>query len=317
MNEVKRGMKSKTIKTVLRKKFNEFANSIEDAEVKKLVEKNSIITGGAIASMLLGESVNDYDIYFTNIETVRAVADYYVARFEMKQEGIQVPITVEEDAGRIRIVIKSAGIAADGDQPDYDYFETRSEEDTSGYVSELMSEDPGEIEDLYEDTKELVREDEEDKSYRPVFLSTNAITLSNKIQIVLRFYGDAEKIHKNYDFVHCTNYWTSDKSELVLKSKALECLLARELRYVGSLYPVCSIFRLRKFLRRGFTINAGQMLKIMMQISALDLTDVKVLEDQLTGVDAAYFIQLITKLKEKDPEKVNSAYLIEIIDRMF
>jgi hypothetical protein len=54
-----------------------------------------------------------------------------------------------------------------------------------------------------------------------------------------------------------------------------------------------------------------------MQISELDLTDISVLEDQLTGVDTAYFLQLIEKLKEKDPEKVNAAYLVEIIDRMF
>ncbi len=53
------------------------------------------------------------------------------------------------------------------------------------------------------------------------------------------------------------------------------------------------------------------------QISELDLTKFEVLEDQLTGVDVAYFLQVISLLKEKDPEKVNAAYLIEIIDRMF
>jgi hypothetical protein len=89
------------------------------------------------------------------------------------------------------------------------------------------------------------------------------------------------------------------------------------LRYVGSKYPLCSVVRLRKFIARGWTINAGQILKMCMQLSALDLTDINVLQDQLTGVDAAYFLQVMEKLKEKDPEKVNSAYLIEIIDRMF
>ena len=54
-----------------------------------------------------------------------------------------------------------------------------------------------------------------------------------------------------------------------------------------------------------------------MQISELELTDPTVLEDQLTGVDSAYFMELMTKLREKDPEKVNAAYLVEIIDRMF
>lgn len=56
---------------------------------------------------------------------------------------------------------------------------------------------------------------------------------------------------------------------------------------------------------------------MMMQISELDLTDPKVLEDQLTGVDSAYFLEVMTKLRENDPEKVNAAYLVEIIDRMF
>ena len=56
---------------------------------------------------------------------------------------------------------------------------------------------------------------------------------------------------------------------------------------------------------------------MMMQISDLDLTDPIVLQDQLTGVDSAYFIELMSKVKENDPTKVNSAYLCEIIDRMF
>jgi hypothetical protein len=148
-------------------------------------------------------------------------------------------------------------------------------------------------------------------------MSTNAITLSDKIQIVLRFYGEPDEIHKNYDFVHCTNYWSSWDHKLTLHPAALEALLSRELRYVGSKYPICSVFRLRKFIHRGWQINAGQILKMCLQISQLDLGDVRVLEDQLTGVDVAYFVELVEKLKEKDPEKVNSAYLVEILDRMF
>ena len=74
-------MKIKTITAVLNKKFNEWANSIKDEKVKALVMKNTIITGGSIASMLLKEEVNDFDIYFKNEETTFAVAEYYVAQF--------------------------------------------------------------------------------------------------------------------------------------------------------------------------------------------------------------------------------------------
>lgn len=314
-------MKAKTIKAVLRKKIDEWIASIEDEALRELVKKETVVTGGAIASMLLREPVNDFDVYFLTKDTTKRVAEYYCARFApTTRKGIPCKTTIQEDDdGRIRIVIKSAGIASeDGTEKPYEYFEAQPEGQAQGYVAAIMK-DSGEIQDTYEETEALAQQTEDDGKprYRPVFLSTNAITLSHRIQIVIRFYGQPDQIHENYDYVHCTNYWKSDDSELVLRPAALEALLTKELRYVGSKYPVCSVIRLRKFMARGWTVNAGQILKILMQISALDLTDIAVLQDQLTGVDSAYFLEVISKLKEKDPEKVNTAYLIEIIDRMF
>lgn len=314
-------MKAKTIKKVIRAKIDEWLASIEDESVRELASKNTIITGGCLASMLLGEKVNDFDIYFKNRDAALAVAKYYVSRFKsVNAKGIPCAIYVDEaKADRVRIVVKSAGIATEEevDEP-YSYFEGGPDERGAAFVGEVMS-DPGEIEDTYNELEEKALETEDDgkPKFRPVFMSTNAITLSHRIQIVLRFYGEPDEIHKNYDFVHCTNYWSSWNDELTLRQDALESLLSRELRYVGSKYPVCSVIRLRKFIRRGWTVNAGQILKMLMQISELNLTDYETLQDQLTGVDAAYFVQLLGRLKENDPEKVNAAYLVEIIDRLF
>jgi hypothetical protein len=270
--------------------------------------------------MLLGEQVNDFDVYLKDHDTCLAVGQYYVDRFKEKHsEGIKHDITLDDTYGRIRIVVKSAGIASEqGTEKPYEYFEGSPDEQAAGYVADVMS-DPGEIEEAYQATekKALDTENEQEKKYRPVFLSTNAITLSGKVQIVLRFYGKAEEIHANYDYVHCTCYWTSDTGTLVLRPEAMESMLARELRYTGSKYPVCSLVRMRKFIQRGWRVNAGQILKMVMQINELDLKNISVLQDQLTGVDSAYFVQLIDRLREKDPEKVNSAYLVEIIDRLF
>lgn len=312
-------MKAKTIKKIIKAKIDDWLASIEDESVRAMAAKNTVVTGGCIASMLLKEPVNDFDLYFTNKETTAAVAKYYVARFSSKNKaGIPVPIYVDEESERVRIVVKSAGVASEeGTDKPYEYFEGRPDDHAGEYVGDVLG-DPGDIEEALEETTEAaLAVDDGHPRYRPVFLSTNAVTLSHKVQIVLRFYGSADKIHENYDYVHCTNYWTSADEELVLRQPALESLLARELRYVGSKYPICSVIRLRKFIKRGWTVNAGQILKMMLQISELDLKDHAVLQDQLTGVDAAYFVQLVSKVKEKDPEKVNSAYLVEIIDRMF
>lgn len=306
-------MKSRTIKTVFRKKVNEWFETIDDPKVKELAEKNTMIVGGAITSLLLGEKVNDFDVYFRTREAAKAVAEYYVGKFQIERQDASIEVVdpwrvdIHEER-RFGIMIRSAGVASENETiPDYQYFEADSDPDAqaaSEYVEGVAK----------------VLEDEEngDKpKYRPIFLSTNAITLSNKIQLVVRFWGEPEKILKNYDFVHVTNYWTSWDNELVLNADALQTILAKELRYIGSRYPICSVIRLRKFISRGWTINAGQILKMAMQISELDLTNLDVLEDQLTGVDVAYFMEIIEKLRSEDPKKVNNAYLLEIIDRMF
>lgn len=317
-------MKKKTINKVICNKFDEWLASITDENVRKLVESNTIITGGCIASMLLQEPVNDFDIYFSNKETTLAVAEYYVSKFKEKVsqkfegEEKEVLMYVEDKEDRIKIYIKSAGIAGEKTEDNYQYFESRPPEEGEDYVETA-------VKSVEEQDEIIVDTSAPKKEYRPVFLSANAITLSDKVQIVVRFYGDPDTIHQHYDYIHCTSYWTSKDRQLTLKQAALEALMAKELVYVGSKYPVCSVIRTRKFLKRGFTINAGQYLKMAFQISQLDLTNLEVLEDQLIGVDAAYFGQLIDglkkhseKMKEDGKEfQLDYGYLATIIDKIF
>lgn len=307
-------MKVKTIKKVLQNVHNKFVESITDEKVKKLVDKNSIITGGCIASMLLREKVNDYDYYFTNKETVEAVAHYYVNQFNELNPNKKIKPQVVIDGDRVRIRIQSAGIVSEGsDDSNYQFFETLPDPTKAeSYVDDVM--------DIIDNT-DIVENDENKPKYRPVFLSDNAISLSNKIQLVIRFYGSPEEIHDNYDFVHAMSWWRSSDGHLELPAKSLASLLTKELIYHGSKYPLASICRTRKFIQRGWTINAGQLLKMSLQLHDLDLNDPKVLEEQLTGMDAAYFMEVLGKLREKQEEdlnfKVTSTYLIEIIDRIF
>lgn len=313
-------MKAKTIKQVLRKKFDDFTKTITDERVRKLVEDNTIITGGSIVSLLLKEKVNDYDLYFRNRETALAVAEYYVGVFTKKaaitfkeNPDLTVPVYIDAKEDRIKIVIKSAGIMAEGVEDGYQYFESQPDVSGEEYVDRVTKADDTEIKN----------EDDGKGRYRPTFMSGNAITLSCHVQLVIRFFGEPEEIHKNYDFIHCTSYWCSWNNELVLPGAALEAILTKELRYVGSKYPLCSIIRIRKFTARGWSINAGQILKMCMQLNELDLNDIQILEDQLTGVDAAYFGQVIDRIRAKQKEDgtegapVDSTYLMSIIDRIF
>lgn len=292
-------MKAKTIRKVLSAKLEQFALSIKDEGLREKVRKNSIITGGCIASMLLKETVNDFDIYFRTKEVTEAVARYYVGLFEADfgKGGFEVEVTDQ----RVKIIIKSAGFASEGD------LEAGGDEQADALLAEIEGADERSDSEI----------DNQRPPCRPVFLSANAISLSDKVQLIIRFFGEPQDIHTNYDFQHCMSYWTSWDDKLTLNPSALEALLARELRYVGSKYPLCSIIRTRKFIARGWTINAGQYLKMAMQLNELDLKNITVLEDQLTGVDAAYFRQLIDAVKDQEPEKMTAAYITTIVDRIF
>lgn len=312
MCDIKYGRKRSGIRRELKAKIADLVESITDDAVKELVRKHTIVTGGAIASMLLGEKVNDFDIYFRNKETAVAVAEYYVKKFnEKKRKGedeVHYEPEVKQDQminikgiteDRVIIYMKSAGVAAEG-QTSYAYFEARDGEEAEKFAESL-------VEDLSKGGEK----------YRPIFLSRNAITLSDKVQIVIRFFGSPTEIHDNYDFVHAMCYYDYAKDDLVLPAEALEAILSRSLIYKGSLYPIASIFRTKKFLERGWRITAGQQLKIMWQISELNLADRAIFTEQLTGVDQAYMWQLISALSGVEPEKIDSAYVSTIIDKIF
>jgi hypothetical protein len=107
----------------------------------------------------------------------------------------------------------------------------------------------------------------------------------------------------------------------VLNQRALESILNKELFYIGSKYPICSLVRTRKFIKRGWQINAGQYVKMAFQISKLNLEDIYVLEDQLVGVDSIYFLTFIENLKTKQMKDktfvLNKDYLTTVIDKIF
>lgn len=292
-------MNSKNIKKSLNAKIKDWMSSIEDEEIKRAIKDNVIITGGAIVSLLTGDTVHDYDVYFRTKESLVKVANYYVDRWNKADHPKAAELRCDND-GRVKCFISSEGIAEENDESVLPYDD-----------SELETEEPEE---------EEVQEEQKEK-YRPVFLTSNAITLSDKIQIVTRFYGKVEEIHKNYDFAHCTCAWSAWNNELSLPQKALECIINKELYYTGSKYPLCSIIRTRKYIKRGYTINAGQYLKMCLQLNELNLHDIETLKDQLIGVDSTYFEMAIERMESKKNEDPNfvfdNSYLFEVINRIF
>ena len=311
------GAKAKTIRKILSAKIKDWADSIEDKSVRDLVLANTIVTGGSIASLFLGEMIKDFDIYFRNIETTRAVTKYYVDKFAAmypNRGGYNPEIKEWTDPNgedRITIFVSSDGVAVGEETDDTDNIFGDSNDQ---YLKDI------EADILGNQIKEPSNVESKPK-YRPVFMSANAITLSDKVQLVIRFHGSPEAIHKNFDFTHAKCWYDHGDNSLHTPELALQCLLSRTLHYSGSLYPICSIFRAKKFIERGWKISAGELLKMAWQVNGLNLTDMRVVREQLTGVDATYLHMVCKALEtwqEANPDDdLSSNYVVSIIDKVF
>jgi hypothetical protein len=298
-------MQKKTIIRVLTKKLEEWLNTITDEVLRKKVKENLLVSGGSITSMFLNEKVNDYDIYIQNIDVLIELAKYYCPNIVL-------------DGRKKEHYLLEHYISKYGSESNAKYhLENDLDKDLSEYTVRLKNLKENQVKlDINSAGERMNLPEVTEGLFLVKFLSPNAISLTDDIQIVLRFNGTPEEIHKTFDFIHATNYFTF-KEGIVTNIEALESLISKDLKYQGSLYPLTSIIRIKKFLKRGWTINAGEMLKIMFQISELNLRDVETLEEQLIGVDIAYFDNLIKIIRDIPSEKLTPSYLNTIIDRVF
>jgi len=254
--------------------------------------------------MFLNEPVNDYDVYIKDRNVLLRLCQYYITPFT----DIKVLDGHKKDEMVYKLEKEYAGVSENI------YFINNA------YSISLRNLKLEQIKLFFESEKGGMKVNEsiaeKDLNYTPLFFSPNAISLSNQLQIVCRFHGDNVAIHKTFDFIHATNYFTFETG-LVTNKEALESILTKQLKYQGSLYPLTSIIRMKKFIKRNWNINAGEMLKMMFQASELDLHNPDVLEEQLIGVDVAYFSKLIEILRGVKEEKLTSEYLNTIIDKVF
>lgn len=308
-------MKTRTIKNILHKKHKRWVESITDESVRTIAKEGTFITGGAVASLFDTGEINDLDIYFKDTYTAYVVTNYYINIWNKKKvtrqaevfiddgtpmetnpTGLKVKVNVDGLEGKtypVKLFIRSEGVAEN---------------------MELVNEG--------KNNKEVNEADKDDDNpkFIPRFITDNALSLTNDVQLILRFVGTPTEIHANFDYVHCTCWYYPKTRELGLPQDALVAILTKELTYIGSKFPLCSLFRMRKFIDRGFSINAGQILKMVFQLQALNLNDPDVMREQLIGVDTFYmqtFINAYNEYIEDNGKAPTGTYLVELIDKVF
>lgn len=271
-------MNKTQIVTHLASLMNEWVDSVPatSQDVRQAINRCTI-AGGAIVSLLQDISPNDYDVYTKTKEDCELLARYYVGLFNWdnqleQDEYRKADVLIENEQVKVRLPAME-GATIKQDVP----------------------------------------------KFHPIFISPNAITLKGNVQLIFRFYGEPEKLVQEFDFEHCTGYfyrvsWENVvyKNELVLNEDMLMSVLTKELKYRHGKYPVSSLLRLQKYIQRGYTIPTGELIKLALDISKLDLSDSQVFSDQLSGVDLQLSADVL-KAANNEFDKVQGQNLLDSV----
>jgi hypothetical protein len=323
-------MNRKFIAAKLDRVFSKWVSSIENDEVRTIASEHSYIAGGAIVSLFLDEKPKDYDIYFDDFTSMLKIINYYVNKYNA---AIESPCPLQ-DSNCIKMYFNEEQIKDIG----YQKLETLNVNNYSSILEyiEFCSDTADSKKIFFSDLENMKDKSltlrgyqvgtiyNKDASKVIKYFSSNAISLPGKIQLVMRLYGSHEVIMNEFDFEHCKCIYDQKsyrQDRIKVGDNTLEAILNRELVYTGSKFSLSSFFRIKKYIKRGWSINAGQMLKIAFQMNKLDLENVGVLKDQLTGVDLLYFDNFISQMKdhmeEHKMDKVDETFLFDLVEKIF
>jgi hypothetical protein len=303
----------KSIKTAASIKISKWISHLPK-ELKSAVRRDVILCGGAIASMKMNTKVNDYDLYFRTKSTAIAVLRYYIDQLSnVNKPAITVVERVVtnidgESEDRIYARIVSDGIYKADSSQEIRFFKPDKKDKPVDMIDPITMEKMSAVPERKKKSGPEVK-----------VITDNAVTLTDGIQLITRFVGEPSQIMKNFDFAHAACSYDYANDILDIPVIALNAMLDMRLVYTGSLYPVASVFRTRKFISRGFSVSAGEYLKMIWQINSIDLSEIDTLKEQLMGVDTAYMYQLVDALTlaYKEGDTVDSAYVMQKIDDIF
>lgn len=197
-------MNSKKISKLLKGVLENLLETIESDEIKGIITSQSYITGGCIPSMLLGEFVSDFDIYFKDRESADKVKNYY------------------------------SGIKKD-----------------------------------------------KNKKFHVNLITDNSINLSDKIQLITKFVGEPKKIIKSFDWEHLQSFYEYPDN-LNIPDKVYKLLLEKKLIYTGSAFPLSSLIRLKKYLKKNWDVSALTIMHIALDFAkSIDMKQTENIENDV------------------------------------
>ena len=122
-------------------------------------------------------------------------------------------------------------------------------------------------------------------------------------QLICAVFGTPEEILSKFDFTVCMGVWIPSTSNFILDDLFLKHIAQKRLCYnIGSDYPICSLWRVIKYTKKGYKLPAIDSIKLALKIHSLKITTQAEFKKQLMGIDTMFLMELTTALGELNEE---------------
>lgn len=167
--------------------------------------------------------------------------------------------------------------------------------------------------------------------YKIICSSPNAVTykFAGKVVQVIKKYCDigslvytanltVEEVVETFDFTTCMCALDLNSKIFVMHKNFIQDTCRRSLIFnSNTVYPICSLYRVTKYIRKGFTISGGELIKLALSINNLEMNSYQDLKEQLLGIDTYEFIEITDALIERKGKNapIDFSEVMELVNR--
>jgi len=161
----------------------------------------------------------------------------------------------------------------------------------------------------------------EENKFKLLFKSDNALSYKRdnvNIQLIKKIYGKPEDIINQFDYTICMGAYDFSSRKFIFNEHFLQHNAQRQLIFnINAKYPICSLYRMLKYIKRGYIISGGEIIKLSLCVNNLKMETFADLKEQLEGIDTMFLKDLTDRLLsyEYANKKYDFLESITIIDK--
>jgi len=140
------------------------------------------------------------------------------------------------------------------------------------------------------------------------------VSEGRRLQLVKVVLGTPSEIINKFDFTICEGAFHLEEG-FCFGTNFLEHLAQRRLVFnLTAEYPICSLYRAVKFIKRGFHLSGIDAIKLGLRIQSLKIDTYAELRKQLMGIDTLFLKDLVDALKGQETKKYDLNEFLSLLE---